>query len=97
MCIRIKLGPVSENPSGPTDEAVRLLYAEIRDRASAMTEALSELDDRIEGVVQFNVLALGVIVTGMSAFVRLSPTGWNPPATPVLAFTGGFLGLTSPP
>lgn len=85
---------MSGNDQGPTDEAVDLLYGEIRDRSRAMTAALSELDDRIEGVVQFNVLALGLLVTGMSAFVRLSPTGWSPSTVPLVAFAVGFLGLT---
>lgn len=85
---------MSGSGSGPTDEAVALLYGEIQDRANAMTAALVELDDRIEGIVQFNVLALGLIVTGMPGFVRLSPPSWSPSTAALAAFTGGFLGLT---
>lgn len=69
---------------GPTDAAVRLLYEEARHRAAAVTDAITEMEDRIEGTIRFNVLLLGLALTGVSFLLRFDG-GMGPPPTLVLS------------
>lgn len=49
---------------------MRLLYREARHRVEVIADAISEIDDRIQGIVRFNVLILGLFVPGVSLLLR---------------------------
>lgn len=61
---------VPSGNAGPSEDAVELLYEEAKGRVEILSDAISEIDDRIQGIVRFNVLVLGLFVPGLSVLLR---------------------------
>ncbi|PSG98050.1 hypothetical protein BRD56_02495 [Thermoplasmatales archaeon SW_10_69_26] len=57
---------------------MQLLYEEAKHRVDALSEAISEMDDRIQGIVRFNVLMLGLFVPIVSLFQEAESLGGSP-------------------
>lgn len=78
---------------GPSDAAVRLLYAEMEKRAAAVRNALREVDDRVEGTIKINVLVLGLVTTGLSLLSRSPLPGEGVPGVSKVLFGVGLVAM----
>lgn len=67
-----------DDPSAPSEAAVRVLHEEARDHLDAVVAAIQDMDDETSSLVRFNAVIIGVVTTGVSvglAFLTVGAVG----------------------
>lgn len=63
-----------DDPSAPSEAAVRVLHEEARDHLEAVVAAIQDMDDKTSSLVRFNAVIVGVVTTGVSVGLRAHGT-----------------------